>query len=143
MLNGWVAAFHHASDDGMALAGTLEVGHHLAHGSAGIELAQPGGDVGIGIVGSLLLLDVHQHHGHVEVAHGGQHVVGGAIGEQLQDDEVDVGGAELVASGHRHFLGGHHASVDDLDGVGEGFLERLVLRLEFGNELWELRQVCL
>ena len=141
-LNAGITTFDNAGDDGRALAGTVEVGYHLAGGSASVELAQPGGDVGLVVVGSGLLLEVDDDDGHVEVAHGGKHVVGRAVGEHLQDDEIDVGSAELVACFHRLLLGGHHAAIDDLDGVGEGLLECCVLCFKLGNELRELWEVC-
>ena len=82
-----VAALDHAGDDGVTLASTLQVGHHLAHGTTGIQLAQPSGGVGIGVVRGFLLLDIHQYHGYVQVAHGGQHIVRGSVGQQLQNDK--------------------------------------------------------
>ena len=138
-----VATLDDAGDDRRALAGTVQVGHHLADGTAGVQLAEPCGDVGLRVVGCQLLLHVHDDHGDIEVAHGGQHIIRGAVGEHLQDDEVDVGGAELVASLHRLLLRGHHAAVDNLDRRRQRLLERLVLSLKLRDELWELRQVCL
>ena len=125
----------------MALACAVEVGHDLAGGAAGVEVAEPGGDVGGGVVGLGLLLDVDDDHGDVEVTHGGQDVVARGVGEHLQDHEVDVRGAEEVARLLGRLLGGDHASVDELDGRGQGRLEVGVLLLEVGNELRELRQV--
>ena len=74
-LHAGVATLDDACDDGRALAGTVQVGHHLADGAAGIEFAQPGGNVGFGVVGGQFLLHVDDDDGHIEVAHGGQHVV--------------------------------------------------------------------
>ena len=140
-LSGGITTFDNASDDSAALAGTVEVGYHFAGGTASVELAKPGGDVGLLVVGSQLLLEVDDDDGHVEVAHGGEHVVGGAVGEHLEDDEVNVGSAELVAGYHRLLLGGYHATIDELDGVGEGLLECFILGFELGNELWELGEI--
>ena len=140
-LHLWVAALHHTRDHGVALACALQVGHHLAHCAAGIEFAEPRGYVGVGIVGRFLLLHVHQHHRHVEVAHGGQHIVRGGVGEQLQDDEIDIGSAEFVAGRLCLFFGGHHASVDDFHGLWQCLFECLVLAFELRYELWELWQV--
>ena len=136
-----VAPLHDAGDDGMALAGALEVGHHLAHGAARIADAQPLGRAGSIEVEAAHLLEVDQNDGHVEVADGGQHVVAGGIGEQLAEDEVDVGRAELVACRGSGLLGGAHAAVDDLDCAGQRGHEVGVLLLELGHELGELREV--
>ena len=136
-----VAALDDAGDDGVALAGALEVGHHLAHGAARIGDAEPlGGACGVEVEAAHLL-EVHEDDGHVEVADGGEHVVAGGVGEQLAEDDVDVGGAELVARGGSGLLGGADAAVDDLDGVGQGGDEVGILLLELGNELRELGQV--
>ena len=99
-LNAWVTTLYDASDDSRALAGTIQVGHHFANGSAGIQLAQPCRNVGLGIVGSQLLLQVHDNDGNVEVANGRQHVIRCAVGQHLQDDEVNIGSTELVAGSH-------------------------------------------
>ena len=37
-----------------------------------------------------------------------------AAGQQLQNDKVNVGGAELIARGHGLLLGGDDAAVDDI-----------------------------
>ncbi len=140
-----VSALHDAGDDRVALAGALEVGDHLAHSAAGIELTQPGGGVSVGVIGSLLLLKVHEHDGHVQIAHGGEHVVGGGVGQQLQDDEIHVGGAELVAGRGGELFGGADAAVDQLHGVGQGLLEGLVLAFKLrnkGGELGQIRAQC-
>ncbi len=125
----------------MALAGAVQVGDNLAGGAASVQLAQPGGDVGVGVVGLGLLLHVHDYHGNVKVAHDGKHVVAGGVGEHLQDDQVHVGSAEEVAGVLCLFLGGYHAAVDDVHRGGQGLLEFGILALEFGDELRELRQV--
>ena len=70
-LHNGVTALHHTGDDGMALSGALQVGHHLPHGAAGVQLTQPLGGVGVLVVRGAELLDVHQHHGHVQIPHGG------------------------------------------------------------------------
>ena len=140
-LDGRVAALHHAGDDGMALAGALKVGHHLAHGAAGVQFAQPFGGVGVGVVRRAQFLDVDQHHRHVQVAHGGQHVVAGGVGQQLQHDEVDVGGAELVARGLGLLFGGDDAAVHQLNTGGEHRFKVGVLALKLRHQAGELRQV--
>ena len=142
-LNTWVAALNHTCNHSRTLAGTIQVGHHLADGTTGIEFAQPGGNVGLGIVGSQLFLYVDNHDGHVQIAHGRQHIVRSAIGQHLQDDQVYIGCTELVACCHRLLLGGHHAAVNNLDGVGQRLLEGCILSLKLGYELRELWQVCL
>ena len=140
-LHGGVTALDNAGDDGVALAGALQISDHLADSAAGVQLAQPGGGVGVGVVGGLLLLHVDEDDGHVEVAHGGQHIVRGSVGQQLQNDKVNVGGAELIARGHGLLLGGDDAAVDDIDGVGQRLFEGGVLALKLGDQRGELRQV--
>ena len=125
------------------LAGTVQVGYHLTNGATGIELAEPGGDIGLGIVWSQLLLYVDNDDRNIEISDGRQHIIRGTIGEHLQDDEVNVCCAELVASSHRLLLAGHHTAVDNLDGVGQRLLECLILSLKLRNELGELWQVSL
>ncbi len=136
-----VAALDDAGDDRMALAGALQVRHHLAHGAAGIEGAEPGGGVGVGVIRRFLLLEVDQHHRHVQIPHGGQHVVGGCIGQQLQDHQIHVGCAELVTGCHGLLLGGDDAAVDELDGVGDARFEVRILALKLGNQARELGQI--
>ena len=136
-----VAPFDDAGDDGVALAGPLQVGHHLAHRAAGVQLAQPGGGVGVGVVGRALFLHVDQHHRHVQVPHGGQHIVAGGVGQKLQDDQVHVRGAELVPRGHGQLFGGDDAPVDQLDRRGDGLFEGCVLPLELGDQAGELGQI--
>ena len=140
-LHGGVTALDNAGDDGVALTGALQISDHLADSAAGVQLTQPGGGVGVGVVGGLLLLHVDEDDGHVEVAHGGQHIVRGSVGQQLQNDKVNVGGAELIARGHGLLLGGDDAAVDDLDGVGQRLFEGGVLALKLGDQRGELRQV--
>ena len=136
-----VTALDHAGNDGVTLAGALQICHHLTHGAAGVQFAQPGGSIGVGIVRGFLLLDIHQHHGYVQVAHGGQHIVRGGVGQQLQNDQINVRGAELVACGHGKFLGGNDAAVHDFHGVGDGLFEVGVLLLKFGHEGRKLGQI--
>ena len=64
-----------------------------------------------------------------------------AAGQQLQNDKVNVGGAELIARGHGLLLGGDDAAVDDIDGVGQRLFEGGVLALKLGDQRGELRQV--
>ena len=136
-----VSALDNPRDDGMTLSGTLEVGHHLAHGAAGIELAQPGCGIGVGIVRGFLLLEVDQYHGYVQIPHSRQHVVAGGIGQQLEDHEVDVGRAEFVAGLHGLFLGGDKAAVNELNRVGNALFELRVLALKLGNQRRKLGQI--
>ena len=138
-----IAALYNAGNHCRALAGTVQVGYHLTDSAAGIELTQPGGNVGLGIIGCQLLLQVHNHHRHVEVADGGQHIIRGAVGEHLQNDQIDICCTELITGCHRLLLTGDHTAIDDLDGIGQRLLERFILGLELGNELRELWQVCL
>ena len=125
----------------MALAGALQVSHHLAHSAAGIQLTQPRGGVGVGVIGGTALLDVHQHHRHVQIPHGGQHVVAGGVGQKLQNHQVHIGGAELVPRRLGQLLGGDDAAVHDLDGVGDGLFEIGILGLELRHQAGELGQV--
>ena len=136
-----VAALDNAGHNSMTLAGTVKVGHDLAGGAAGVQVAQPRGDVGVSVVGLGLLLHIDHDDGHIQVAHDRQHVVARGIGEHLQDDQVDVLGAELVASDLGLLLGGHHAAVNKLDCRGQRGLKVLVLLLEVGNELRKLRKI--
>ena len=136
-----VAALDDAGDDGVALARALKVGHHLAHRAAGVELAQPGGGIGVGVVGRFLLLEVNEHHGHVQIAHGGEHIVARGVGQKLEDHKIHVGRAELVAGLHRLFLGGDKAAVDELDRVGDALFEIRVLRLKLRHQGRELGQI--
>ena len=136
-----VAALDDAGDHGVALASALQVGHHLANCAAGIELAQPGGGIGVGIIGGFLLLQVNQHHGHIQIADGGEHVVRGRVGQQLQDDQVHVGGTELVAGFHGLLLGGHKTAVDELHRVGDALFEVCVLCLKLRHQGRELGQI--
>ena len=140
-LYGGVTAFDHTGDDRMALACTLEVSDHLAHSAAGVEFAQPGGDVGVGVVGCLLLLDVDQHNGHIQIAHGGQHIIRGSVGQQLQNDKVNIRGAELIARGHGLLLGGDDAAINDFHGVRQGLFEGGILALKLRHQRGELRQI--
>ena len=140
-LNNRVAALHNAGDDRMALAGALQVGNHLAHSAAGVQLAQPFGGVGILVVGSAQLLHVHQNHRNIQIPHGGQHVVGGGVGQQLQDYQIHIGGAELVAGLLAQLLGGDDAAVHQLHRVGDHGFELLILGLELGHQAGELGQV--
>ena len=125
----------------MTLAGAVKVGHDLAGGTAGVQVAQPRGNVGVGVIGLSLLLHVDHDDGHVQVTHDRQHVVARGIGEHLQDDQVDILGTELVARDLSLLLGGHHTAVDKLDGRGQRGLKVLVLLLKIGNELRELRKI--
>ena len=125
----------------MTLAGALQIRHHLAHGAAGIKLAQPGGSVGVGVIRRLLLLEVDKHHRHIQIPHSRQHVVGGGISQQLQDHKIHIGGAELVARGHGLLLGGDDASVNEFDRIGDARFEIRILALELGDQARELGQV--
>lgn len=139
--HGRVAALDNTGHHGVTLAGTVKVGYDLTGSTAGVQIAQPRGDIGVGVVGLGLLLHVDHDDGHVQVAYDRQHVVARGIGEHLQDDQVDILGAELVARDLSLFLGGHHTAVDKLDGRRQRGLKVLVLLLKVGNELRELRKI--
>ena len=115
-LNLRVSAFNHTRNNSRTLASTVQVGYHLTDGTAGIELTQPDGNIGLSVIGSQLLLHIHDNHRHIEVAHRRQHIIRCAIGEHLQDNEVYIGSTELIAGLHRLFLGGHHSAINDFDG---------------------------
>ena len=125
----------------MTLAGTLQIGHHLAHGTAGVQFTQPGGRIGVGVVRGFLLLDVHQHDRDIQIPHSRQHVVGSGVGQQLQDHQVHICSAKLITRRHGQLFGGDDAAVDDLHGVRDGLFEGSVLLLKFGHEGRELGQV--
>ena len=82
-LNSWIATFYDTSDDSRALTSTVEVGNHLTDGTASVEVAQPGGNIGLGIVGCQLLLQVHDDNGYVEVTNGRQHIIRGTVSQHL------------------------------------------------------------
>ena len=138
-----VTTLDNTGNNGRALTGTIQVSHHLANGTTGVELTQPGGNIGLGIVGCQLLLHVDNDNGHIQVAHGRQHIIRGTIGQHLQDDEIHISSAELVTSCHRLFLGGYHASVYNFNGVRQRFLEGCILSFKLWYKLRELWQVCL
>ena len=125
----------------MALAGSLQVCHHLADCAAGIQLAQPGRGIRVRVVRCLLLLDIDQNDRDIQVSDCGKHVVGGRIGQKLQDHQIHICRAELVAGLHGQFLGCNDPAVDDLDCVRKGLLECFILPLEFRNEGWELGKI--
>ena len=140
-LHVWVAAFNHTRDHGVALAGTLQVCNHLTYSTAGIKLAEPGWDVGVGVVWSLLFLNVHQHHRNIQVANGWKHVVGGGVGKQLKNHQIHVGGTEFITGSLRLLFGGHQPTVNQLHAVGKGLLKGCILRFKLRNQRWELRKV--
>lgn len=126
----------------MTLAVAVEIGRHLADCPAGIERAEPCGDVRMLIVQCLFLLHVDQNHWHIEILDGGKHIVGRRVRQQLQDDEIHIGRAELLARRLRLLLRRDESAVDELHRAGERLLERLILPPELRNELRELRQIC-
>ncbi len=126
----------------MALAEALKVRDDLARCAAGVADAEPCRDVSGVIVERLHLLQVHDDDRDIQVSHGRKIVVGGRIGQHLQEDDVDVCRAEEVAGFLSLLLGRHHTAVDDLDRVREHLLEIRVLALELRYELRELGQVC-
>ena len=136
-----VAALDHTGDDGMALAGALQIRDHLANGTAGVQLAQPCRDVGVGVVGRFLLLDIDQHDRHIQIAHCRQHIIRGSVGQQLQDDQINISSAELIACCHRLLLGRNNAAVNDLNAVGQRLFEGGVLALKLRHQRGELRQI--
>ena len=140
-LNIRIAAFHHTGDDRVTLSGPFQVGHHFAHSPAGVEFAQPGGGVSVGVIGGFLFLYVHQHHGHIQIPDSGEHVVAGSVGEQLQDHQIHVRRPELVPSFHSLFLGGHDAAIHQFHGIGDQLFEILILALKLRHQGRELGQV--
>ena len=65
-----VTTLDNACNDSRTLASTIQISHHFTNGSASIELAQPGRDVSLRIVGSQFLLYIHNDYWHVEVTNG-------------------------------------------------------------------------
>ena len=133
--------YGHAGDDGVPLAGALQIRDHLAHRAAGIQFAQPGRGVGVGIVGRAAFLHIDQHDRHVKISHGGQHIVGSRIGQQLQNDQVHIGGAELVAGFLAFLLGRDDAAVDEFHRIGNCLFESVVLGLKLRHKARKLGQV--
>ena len=86
-------------------------------------------------------MHIDQYNGYIQIAHGGQHVVRGCIGQQLQNNQVNVCGTELIARCHGLLFGGNNAAVNDLNGIGNGLFESGILTLKFRNQGWELRQI--
>ena len=140
-LDPGVSSFGNPSDDSVALARPLQVSHHLTHRAAGVQLAQPGCGISILIIGSQLLLEVDQHYRHVQVPDGRKHVVGGGVGQQLEYDQVHIGGPEFVPRRLGQLLGGDQTAVNELHGVGEQLFKGLVLGLKLGHQSGELGQV--
>ena len=136
-----VAALYDAGDHSVTLAGSLQIGHHLTHCAAGIQLAEPGRGIRVLIVRGLLFLDVHQYHRDIQIPDCRQHVVGSRIGQKLQDDQIYIRRAEQIPGSLRHFLRGDNASVHDLNGGGQRFLKITVLLLKFRHQGRELREV--
>ena len=136
-----VSALNDAGDHGMALAGTLKVGHHLAHSTAGIEFTQPGRRIRGGILGGALFLHIDQHDRDIQVTDGRKHIIRGCIRQKLKNDQVHVCSAELVAGRHGQFFGGHNPAVDQFDRIRNPRLEIRILALKLGNQGWELGQI--
>ena len=136
-----IAVLHHTGDDRVTLARPFQVGHHFANGPAGVEFAQPGGGVSVGVIGGFLFLYVHQHHRHIQIPDSGEHVVAGSVGEQLQDHQIHVRRPELVPSFHSLFLGGHDAAIHQFHGIGDQLFEILILALKLRHQGRELGQV--
>ena len=78
-----VTAFYHTGDHGMSLACTLQICHSLAYGAAGIQIAQPDGNIGVGIVRSQLLLDIDTYYRYIQIADRGKYIIGSCVGQQL------------------------------------------------------------
>ena len=78
-----VAAFYHAGDYSMSLACTLQVCHSLTYGTTGIQVTQPDGNIGIGIVRCQLLLHIDTYYRHVQIADCGKYIVRCRISKQL------------------------------------------------------------
>ena len=86
-------------------------------------------------------MQVHQHHGHVQIPDGGEHIVGGGVGQQLDDDQIHIRSPELVTGSGGQLLGGDDAAVDQLDRIRQGLLEGFVLALKFGHQTRELGKI--
>ena len=140
-LSNRIASLDDAGNHGMALSRALQISYHLTDGAAGIEFAEPGCRIRVGVVRSFLLLQVHEHHRYVQIAHSREHVVGSRIGKQLQDHEIHIGRTEFVTGCHSQFLGCHKTSVDQFHAVRDHTLEISILALEFRNKRRELRQI--
>lgn len=82
------------------------------------------------IVQGFQLLDVHQHHRHVQILHGGEHIVGGGVGQELQKDQIHIRRPEQVARSLGLLLGCDYAAVHDVHRVRDGLFERFILCLE-------------
>ena len=141
VVNVRIAAFDNARNDRVTLAGTLEVSDHFADRAAGVELAKPGGSIGVSIVGSFLFLNVDQNDRHIQIADSGEHIVACCVGQKLQDHKVHIGCAEFVARGHGHFLSRDKTAVNQLNRIRNALFEFGVLRLELRNEGRELGQI--
>ena len=140
-LGNRIASLDDAGYHCMVLSRALKVSHHLTDGAAGIEFAEPGCRIRVGVVRSFLLLQVHEHHRHVQVAYGREHVVGSRICEQLQDHEIHIRRTEFVTGCHSQFLGCHKTSVDQFHTVRDHALEIGILALEFRHKRRKLRQI--
>ena len=137
-----VTTLYDTSDHCRALAGTVQVCDHLTDGATGIQLSQPDGDVRLLIIRSQFLLYVHDDYRYIEVTHCRQHIIRGAIGQHLQDDQVDISGTELITCHHRLLLGGHHTTVNHFHRIGDSLLKCLILCLKLRDKLRKLWQVC-
>ena len=133
-LNARISALNDACDHGMSLAIALKVCNHLAYSAAGITFTQPGRDVRVVIIQGLYLLYIYKDNRHIQILYSRQHIVGCCVCKELHDHQVNVRRAELVA----RFLGllfcRHHAAVDDLNGIRDRLLERLILSLELRHQ---------
>ena len=78
-----VAAFYHAGDYRMSLACTLQVCHSLTYGTTGIQVTQPDGNIGIGIVRCQLLLHIDTYYRHVQIADRRKYIIRSRIGQEL------------------------------------------------------------
>jgi len=92
-----IATLHHSSDNSVALSCTFQISNHLADRTAGVQFTQPGSSVSIGVVRSLLLLQVHQNHWHIQIPDSGKHIVRGGISEELNNDQIHISGSEFIA----------------------------------------------
>ena len=137
-----VAAFYHASDYSMSLACTLQVCHSLTYGTTGIQVTQPDGNIGIGIVRRQLLLHIDTYYRHIQITDRGKYVIGSCIGQQLQEYQIYVCSTKFITCCHSLFLGGHHATINDIYSIGNRLLEILILCLEIRHQLGELGQIC-
>ncbi len=126
----------------MTLPGTFQIRNHFANSTAGIQFPQPFFSIGIGIIRSLQLLDVHKHDRYIQISDCRQHIIAGRIGQQLQNHEIYICGTEFVSRFHREFFGCNDSAVDNIYGIGDQVFEIFVLCLKFRHQGRKLGKIC-